>query len=59
MNCRQPTENLLGASASEIVDNTGGNLEKAASPVCRIKIKAWATDASGTINLKNYKTRNG
>ena len=38
MNCKQPTEKHLGASASEIVDNTIG-LEKAVSPECRIKTK--------------------
>ena len=54
MNCKQPTEKRLEASAFEIVDNIIG-LEKAASPVCRIKKKLWATAASGAINLKNYK----
>ena len=38
MNCKRSTENRLGASASEIVDNTIG-LEKAVSPVCRTKTK--------------------
>ena len=31
-------------------------MEKAVSPVCRIKMKVWATVvASGAMNLKNYK----
>ena len=56
MNCKQPTEKRIGPSASERVDNTIRGLEKAVSPVCRIKIKIWATDAiSGVINLENYK----
>ena len=42
MSCKQPTEKRLGASAFEIVDNTK-SLEKAVPPVCRIKIKEWAT----------------
>ena len=55
MNCKQPTEKRLGASASKIVDTTIG-LEKAVSPVCRIKIKVWATVVtSGAMNLNNYK----
>ena len=37
-----------------VVDNTKG-LEKAVFPVCRIKLKIWATDASGAMNLKKYK----
>ena len=53
MNCKYPTEKRLGTSVSELVDNTIGSLEKAVSPVCRIKIKAWATDAGGAMNLKN------
>ena len=58
MNCKQPTKKrLLEVSASKIVDNTIG-LEKAVSPaVYRIKTKIWATDASGAMNLKNYKER--
>ena len=35
--CIQPTEKQLGASASEIGNNTKSSLEKAVSPVCRIK----------------------
>ena len=54
MNCKQPTEKKLGASVSEIVDNTIG-LEKAGSPECRIKTNVWATDASGAMNLKIYE----
>ena len=43
LNCKQPrTEKQLGASASEIVNNTKG-LEKAVSPVCPINIKIYAT----------------
>ena len=30
-------------------------MEKAVSPECRIKAKVWARDASGAMNLKNYK----
>ena len=55
MNCKHPTEKRLGASVSEIVDNTLRGSEKTVSPVCRIKTKVWATDASGAMNLKNYK----
>ena len=55
MNCKQATEKQLGASSSEIGDNTSSS-EKAVSSVCHIKIKIWATVvASDTINLKNYK----
>ena len=54
MDCKQPMKKRLEASASEIIDNTKG-LEKAVSPVCRIKIKVWATNAIGAMNLKNYK----
>ena len=55
MNCKQSTEKRLGASASEIVDNTK-SLGKSVLPVCRIKIKAWATVvASGAMDLENYK----
>ena len=46
MNCKQPAEKRLGGSASEIVNNTR-SLEKAKN--------VRATDASGTMNLKNYK----
>ena len=54
--CKEPTEKQLGASTSEILDNNTKGLEKAVSPVCRIKIKVWATVfASGVVNLKNYK----
>ena len=52
--CKQPTEKQLGASALEILGNNTKYLEKAVSPVCRIKV--WATMvASGAMNLKNYK----
>ena len=55
MNCKQPTEKRLAASASEIVDNRK-SLEKGVFPVCRINIKVWATVvASGAMDLKNYK----
>ena len=48
MNSKQPTEKQLGASKS--------SLEKAVPPVCRIKIKVWATVvASGAMDLKNYR----
>ena len=55
MNCKYPTEKRLGASASEIVGNTIGSLEKVISSVCRIKIKVWATNARGAMNSKNSK----
>ena len=52
--CKQPTEKQLGASTSEVLGNNTKGLEKAASPVCQIKV--WATVvASGAMNLKNYK----
>ena len=54
--CKQPTEKQLGASTSEVLGNNTKGLEKAASPVCQIKV--WATVvASGAMNLKT--TRNG
>ena len=56
--CKQPTEKQLGAAASEILggNDTRSGLEKAVSPVCRIKIKVWATVvASHAMKLKNYK----
>ena len=54
--CKQPKENQLGAAASEIGNDTRSSLEKAVSPVCRIKIKLWVTVvASHVMNLKNYK----
>ena len=54
--CQQPTGKQLGASASEIGNNTKNSLEKAVSPVCRIKIKVWATVVgSDSMNLKDYK----
>ena len=56
MKCKQPAEKRLEASASEIVivDNTIEGLKKTTvSPVSRTKV--WATDASGVMNLKNYK----
>ena len=50
MNCKQPrAEKQLGASASEIIDNTIG-LEQAVSLVCRIKIRVCVTIA-GVRNL--------
>ena len=57
VNCRQPIEKQLEASAAEtpVVDNTKIGLEKAVSPECRIKTKVWNTDANGAINLKTYK----
>ena len=54
MNCKQPTEKRLGASAFKIVGDTV-SLEKDVSPVCRIKFKVWTTIASGTIDLQYYK----
>ena len=54
--CKKPTAKQLGASASEIGNNTKSSLEKAVSPACREKVKVWATViASDAINLKNYK----
>ena len=54
--CKEPTEKQLGAPASEIRNDTRSSLEKAVSPVGRIKIKVWATMvASGEMNLTNYK----
>ena len=43
MNCKQPTEKQLGASASELVKNTISSSEKSAFPVCRVKMKVWPT----------------
>ena len=55
MNYKQSTKKRLEASASKKVDNTK-SLEKAVPPVCRIKIKVWATlIVSGAINLESYK----
>ena len=48
MNRKQPTEKQLEASASEIVNYKIGS-EKTVSPLCRIKNKVWATDASGAM----------
>ena len=42
MNCKQPIEKQLGASVPGIGNNTK-SLEKAISPVCRIKIDVRAT----------------
>ena len=55
MSCKQPTEKRLGASTSEITGDTK-SLKKVVPPVCRIKIKVWATVvSSGAMNLENYK----
>ena len=52
--CKQPTEKQLGASTSETLGNHTKGLEKAAFPVCQIKV--WATViASDAMNLKIYK----
>ena len=46
----------MGAPASEIRNDTRNSLEKAVSPVCRIKVKVWATMVvSDEMNLTNYK----
>ena len=53
---KESTEKQLGAPASEVGNYTRSSLEKAVSPVCRVKIKVWATMvASGEMNLTNYK----
>ena len=56
MDFKQPTEKQLGASASEIVNETISSLEKAVYTVSAKKIKVWATViTSGAMNLGNFK----